>query len=234
MGYLVWPSGLLVVDLDEQPGIERWAELCEAEGFDFSCSLFAVTGGRGQHYYFVDDGRGRTTAGVIASNIDTRAKGGYVVAPPTMHASGNVYYWSGKMVRTLQPAPDWLYGLLSVPEPDPVSLRSLRLPEPRTDGTTKYGRVVFDAELARFAATPKGGRHHANVAAAVRAGQLYATGHVTMDAHDAVLAIALAVRGDKGDAKRSTRDGFGFGITHPRQADVEAYERVSMAERGAA
>jgi Bifunctional DNA primase/polymerase, N-terminal/AAA domain len=77
------PSGLFVIDID--PGAEaEWAKLI-ASDVDLAMALqdtYAVQTPRGGwHYYFT--GEGRTSASRIAPNVDTRAIGGYVLAPPS-------------------------------------------------------------------------------------------------------------------------------------------------------
>jgi putative DNA primase/helicase len=52
------------------------------------------TGSGGQHYFFKHPGGNiRNSAGTLGPGLDIRADGGYVVAPPSLHTSGNEYKW---------------------------------------------------------------------------------------------------------------------------------------------
>jgi hypothetical protein len=63
-----------------------------------------VQTGRGFHLYYKGDGR---TRGGVLPGIDIRGVGGYVVAPPSIHASGHVYEWVEDQREDLAPAPAW-------------------------------------------------------------------------------------------------------------------------------
>lgn len=67
-----------------------------------------LTGSGGFHYYYAYNREVKTTAKKIGKGIDTRNDGGYVVAPPSPHASGNVYQWSTPWKTKLQDFPPWL------------------------------------------------------------------------------------------------------------------------------
>jgi len=89
-------SGVVVVDVDAgHGGIESWAELQDIHGrID---TLTSLTGGGGMHLWFqVPADELKSTAGKIAPGIDTRAEGGYVVAPPSLHISGQRYAWEAE------------------------------------------------------------------------------------------------------------------------------------------
>ena len=87
-------SGIWVLDLDGPAGIAALAEL-EAKHGCLPKTLTALTGGGGKHLYF------KTTNGLEIKNrtkvaglsIDVRGEGGYVIAPPSNHVSGNLYKW---------------------------------------------------------------------------------------------------------------------------------------------
>lgn len=84
-------AGLVVVDVD--PGGEESLAALEAEYGRLPPTLEAATG-RGRHLYFVAPGcRLRSRVGV-RPGLDVRGEGGYVVAPPSRHASLASYEWA--------------------------------------------------------------------------------------------------------------------------------------------
>ncbi|MEI6499406.1 MAG: bifunctional DNA primase/polymerase [Armatimonadota bacterium] len=107
-------AGLLVVDTDGPT-----AETIIA-GRDLPPAPTAHTG-KGKHRFFRDTAgvarnkTGLALAGVTEPDqVDIRATGGYVIAAPSVHASGKVYAWApGLSPADLQPppAPQWLYDL---------------------------------------------------------------------------------------------------------------------------
>lgn len=89
-------SGLVVVDVDIGPGKDGLASLKELEGrfFPISKGVAVRTGSGGLHFYFrapsVDI---KSSVSKLAKHIDIRGEGGYIIAPPSMHISGNRYVW---------------------------------------------------------------------------------------------------------------------------------------------
>lgn len=105
---------LLLIDLDEKGAIsgnatwDHWIGENEL-GVDPE-TWRARTGGGGQHIYFKypADLHIRNTQETIAG-IDVRAEGGFVIAPPSLHASGRPYTWLYSPFETeLAEAPQWL------------------------------------------------------------------------------------------------------------------------------
>ena len=99
-------SGVLVLDADGAHGIEAARE----KGLPITPSATTGREGGGTHYYFKCpvDMDARNFAGRIPG-LDARANGGYVVAPPSRHASGVNYQWVDDP-WDVEPAfvPDWL------------------------------------------------------------------------------------------------------------------------------
>jgi len=112
----------VVIDVDPRHGgDESWSAI-ERE-HEIPPTWRALTGGGGEHILFACPD-GVEIACVIASltndpplgaGIDVRARGGYIVAPPSRHISGGVYAWSVDHHPAdvpLAPAPDWLIARL--------------------------------------------------------------------------------------------------------------------------
>jgi hypothetical protein len=108
-------SGLVVLDIDpKHGGNASLAELVVQHG-PFPHSIEALTGGGGRHIYFSHPGGlVRNKAGIMAG-MDLRGDGGFIVAPPSVHESGNLYSWTeGHSPRTVTPAPmpAWLLQMV--------------------------------------------------------------------------------------------------------------------------
>jgi len=87
-------SGVVVIDVDPRHGGEESLKELQSSGSNFDGSPSLRTGGGGSHFYFQHPGgRVPNRAGVLPG-IDVRGDGGFVVAPPSMHASGEVYSWN--------------------------------------------------------------------------------------------------------------------------------------------
>jgi putative DNA primase/helicase len=110
------PGSLLVIDVDvAHNGDATLAELEAAHGEIRAPTV--STGSGGLHLYLRAPAT-RNTAGAIGPGIDTRGEGGYVVAPPSRHASGGVYHWTPDQPEEPTPAPGWLLELLRPPTPN--------------------------------------------------------------------------------------------------------------------
>ena len=102
----------LVLDIDGQIGEASLAALLKEHGplpKTWTCN----TGSGGQHLYFSypDEFDIRNSASAIAPNIDIRANGGFVVAPPSVHPTGNFYAWEEGCAPwecEIEEAPKWL------------------------------------------------------------------------------------------------------------------------------
>jgi putative DNA primase/helicase len=110
-------SGLVVVDID--PGHGGDITLLEQQYGALPRSMRVTTGSGGEHIYLAYPAayEVRNTQNQDASwtGIDIRGEGGYVVAPPSLHATGGVYEWldndfdNGLAVDTIPAA--WRDGL---------------------------------------------------------------------------------------------------------------------------
>lgn len=204
-GIATGPSNLLVVDLDGFEGQATWARLTKQH--EAPTTLTSITGGGGRHVVYLDPHRrGRNTTKKLGVGIDTRGQGGYIVAPPSIHPNGQAYRWA---IAPLRRVPEWVLRALQPPRP--------ALPPPRIGphlGATAYGERALAGILDRLRRSSEGERHDINYWAAVRAGQLYASGHIPMTALDDVRAVAAGTRTDQGRVDRDTREGWAWGTTN--------------------
>lgn len=114
------PTGLMVVDVDaDKGGLDTWRDWLDINGVVNTKS--SVTGGGGNHYLFLTDGQFfSNSVRKLGQGIDIRGDGGYFVAPPSLHGSGELYEWEGHD-ETISPVPYWLvekYRQANIPTTD--------------------------------------------------------------------------------------------------------------------
>jgi hypothetical protein len=108
-------SGLVVLDIDPRHGGDTSLAQWETEHGPLPQTITAKTGGGGRHMYFRHPGGVIHNRAGIAPGIDLRGDGGCIVAPPSIHSSGNAYSWikqhePGNII--LAELPGWLLSLL--------------------------------------------------------------------------------------------------------------------------
>ncbi len=113
VGIATEASGLLILDVDaKHGGIETLAEQNKKHG-PLPTTPTARSGGGGFHAYFRHPGgRIKSTSGILPG-LDIRADGAQIVAPPSLHESGNRYRWETPPDAVeLADAPAWLLELI--------------------------------------------------------------------------------------------------------------------------
>ncbi|MDX6695582.1 MAG: putative primase/helicase [Blastocatellia bacterium] len=107
-------SGFLVLDIDPRHGGDvSLTALIEEHGDEWLETMQARTGGGGHHIIFAYP-RGsniRNSANRLGEGIDVRGEGGYIIAAPSLHASGRRYEWLTNFKPA--PPPEWLLKLLT-------------------------------------------------------------------------------------------------------------------------
>lgn len=111
---------LMVVDIDIKPergqfGEDSWLERQKEYGKVHQV-VGVMTGSGGQHLYFryPESATVRSGQDVLGPAVDIRADGGYVIAPPSKHISGQEYFWDADWeLLDIPEAPDWLVHLAS-------------------------------------------------------------------------------------------------------------------------
>ncbi len=104
-------SSVVVLDIDPRHGGDASLARLTAKHGALPSTVEATTGGGGRHLYFAHPESQVSNKVNLDTGIDLRGDGGFVVAPPSLHASGQRYEWKpGHSPEELSPAlpPTWL------------------------------------------------------------------------------------------------------------------------------
>lgn len=93
-------SRLVVLDVDPRNGGDETLEFVERSVCDLPYTLTASTGGGGRHLFYAAT-VGLRARGRVGRGVDVKHRG-YVLLPPSNHASGGVYAW---ITEGVQPQP---------------------------------------------------------------------------------------------------------------------------------
>ena len=193
------PAGLVVVDLDQaRPGetappgcpgaaggVDVLDQLAARHGQALDATWTVATPSGGRHRYYrapKSGGPWRNTAGRAGWHIDTRAAGGYVVAPGSV-VDGRAY----RLVDDTPPAPlpAWLAQLVAAPAPPaPAPLRAA------ARGRAGYASAALRGEVQRVLDAPPGTRNAALNRAAWNLARHIATGLLARSVVEDVLCEA--------------------------------------------
>ncbi len=211
-------SGVAVVDVDPIAG-GRWSlEVIRAAGRDLPVTLLAFTGGGGFHlFYAVPAGvRVGNTAGRLPNMVDTvpgidlRGDGGYVVAAPSVHASGIRYRWADQATQ-LAALPTWLS---QPPTPDFIEVP----PRVSEKGSSRYGAAALANEVDAVRRLVVGERNAGLNRAAFVLGRLVGGGELAAEVvFGELLLAALATGLGEREATRTIRSGLEAGARAPRR-----------------
>lgn len=211
IGLATGPSGLLVLDFDsaktpnETSGIENFRQAFTRK---LSDTYTVKTAGGGWHlYYFAGTAKLRNTASKLAKKVDTRAQGGYVVAPGSV-IDGQVYE-AMTMNKTPVAAPPWIIQELLK---ENTSRRNAEAPK---GDTTAYAKAALAGECKQLRETQEGGRNHATNRAAWNVSRFVAKGELNYDeARAAVVQAALSTGLGKREAEHATASGLQRGTKY--------------------
>ena len=207
-----------VLDVDGPEGEQAIRILAATHGLH-SAGPLVRTGGGGWHYYLASTGLGNARPAGL-EHVDWRGRGGYVVAPPSRHASGHPYQWvSGRDLETpLAEVPAPLRARLErrVPQrsPDPVELTATSAAP-----ADRYARAALAEELARVATAPVGHRNRQLWESTRNLYNLVATGALDPRQVDQALLGAAERCGLLAEEPRQTHrtlaSGRQVGLAHP-------------------
>lgn len=185
VGIATGPAGLLVVDLDvckpeEEEGAPDGAAslqaLCERAGETLPATYRVRTPSGGCHLYFTapPGGQLKNSVNRLGSHIDTRAWGGYVVAPGSTTSEGAYEVIDDAPVAQL---PSWLTALLIEPSKPATAPVPLLIP----GEATRRADAALERETAAIRGTGEGGRNERLLAGARALGRFVAWGEITRD-----------------------------------------------------
>jgi hypothetical protein len=199
-------GGLAVLDVDPRHGgDETLARLEDAHGW--LRTMTARTGGGGWHLYFAGDLPARSA---FLPGLDLKAEGGYVVAPPSTHASGRRYEWvaPADLPTEPQPAPAWLAELVDPPRSNRAPSRSVNTYVKFSEGA-RYVAAAIEAECMAVANAPEGERNETLNRAAFALGRFVAEGKADpLAVHDALTAAARHAGLTQREIRLTIRSGF--------------------------
>ncbi|MEV7613952.1 bifunctional DNA primase/polymerase [Streptomyces sp. NPDC089799] len=205
IGLATGPAGLVVVDLDppkpsDPPGTHHGCEilhnLCTTLGETLPETHTVATPSGGLHLYFAAPPGApmRCTADTLGRHIDTRAWGGYVVAPGSITPAGRYEIADD---RPPAPLPAWLHARLTAPP----TIKAVPL-RPHVSGAPTGRRAAYAAAALRnerrnVETAAEGGRNKVLVRAARALGRLIASGDLDRDEVEEALSWGAEAAGLK-------------------------------------
>ncbi|MEU6141453.1 bifunctional DNA primase/polymerase [Streptomyces sp. NPDC047081] len=228
VGIAPGPSGLVVIDLDvpkaekgkgssDAPdGATSFAALCERAGVPWPTTYTVRTPSGGMHLYFAtpSDVRLHSTARTVATNVDTRAWGGNVVAAGSSTPQG-AYTVTGDVPAAVVPA--WLLHHLLTPTAPTATAAPLLIP----GQATRRATAALERETAAVRGTSEGGRNNRLLAGARSLGRFVAWGEITRDAVEEAFQAAGETAGlPSAECRATIRSALDWSLrtARPREA----------------
>jgi Bifunctional DNA primase/polymerase, N-terminal len=221
-----------VLDVDGPTGAQAIRTLAATHGLASSGPLVR-TGGGGWHYYLAPTGLGNNRPAGLA-HVDWRGRGGYVVAPPSRHASGHPYQWIPGRNLDIPPGKVPAVLLERLERPQLQQVAPPQFPTVGDGREDRYAQAALATELARVATAPIGQRNRQLWESTRNLYNLVATGaldhrevhHGLLDAAQRCGLLAEEPR----QTRRTLASGRQVGLAHPgRPAQPTSPERTDAA-----
>lgn len=209
-------GNLVVIDLDGQNAVRLFTQ-----HFPVLAETYTViTGsGQGKHLYLQVDTLPPTTRAMNipgGGNIELRANGCYVVAPPSIHPTTRQPYRVERPlnvlgVDTLDTLRQWLLGL------NPSAMPSTPKIGEKRAISFGFAAAALRGEINALRAAAEGNRNNRLNLAAYNLGQLVGDNHIPRwQVEDELIAAARAVGLPEGESQRTIKSGLDAGIRNPR------------------
>jgi Bifunctional DNA primase/polymerase, N-terminal len=207
-----------VLDVDGPTGTHAIQALAATHDLRSSGPLVR-TGGGGWHFYLTPTGLGNARPAGL-EHVDWRGRGGYVVAPPSRHASGHPYQWATG--RDLDTPPGTVPAVLLERlqrRPPQRPAGPVEPPALRAGPGGRYARAALAEELARVAAAPVGQRNRQLWESTRNLYNLVATGALPdREVHHGLLQAAARcglLAEEPRQTHRTLASGRQVGLIHP-------------------
>jgi hypothetical protein len=206
---------LVVIDVDPRHGgIESMQDLVRRHG-PLPPGPRVRTGSGGWHLVYAQPDREiHNSVNRVGPGIDVRGSGGYVIAPPSLHAAGDRYVWTSE--GDPPPMPNWLDRAIDRPVPE---RRSATAHEPirLSEAVDRWAAVAMSGELDRVRHAPEGCRNHTLNRAAFALGQITGAGLLDSNEVEARLRNAALSAGlGERESMQTIRSGLSAGEARPR------------------
>ncbi len=213
-------SGWWVLDVDVDAGGEVSLSQLEAQHGALPPTLTVRTGGGGRHFYWAMTAPMRNRQAVV-KGIDVRATGGYVVAPPSPHASGFEYEVLDE--SPLAPAPAWLLEMVLPKAPARPAPYVAPVVTEQVDVGRRFVANGLVGACQDIVGAGQGQRHKVLYAKAVKMGGYIVNGYI--DEATVVAELQRAGEASGKDAREVARvitDGLKVGHGRPLHPDLKA------------
>ena len=148
----------------------------------------------------------------LGPGLDIRGDGGYIIAPPSGHASGGRYHWDSPD-RNLPAPPDWLLARLR----DPYARRRHGRRRISAAAPSAWAQAALERELARVASAQEGTRNSTLNKASFSLGQIIGGGALDPGEVEALLVDRAAGIGlGEREARATIASGLSAGARQPR------------------
>jgi hypothetical protein len=213
-------TGVAFDVLDIDGPVDGTTELARLVAEHGDIALEGPTAATGNGYHLLVQSTGHGNRAKFLTGCDWRGRGGYIVAPPSVHPSGWRYCWLENGPDTpIQPAPDWLVALLDPPKSGLEAGHQLAtLPDRRSRSLTAYCQRALESECGRIALADEGHRNDQLNVSAYNLGRLI--GPDLLSAEEVVgslLTAALRAGLDWREAVATIQSGIRAGIQQPRR-----------------
>ena len=201
VGIACGSSGLYVVDFDQESPLRA----------SLAPTYVVRTPRGGSHHYYTHDGDLPNSASKMGPGVDTRGRGGYVVAPPSV-VNGAGYQVEED--NPVAPLPAWVESLIVKHN----AVTRVELSAPTERPSNAYVNAALEDEANNVATAQEGTRNDTLNRAAFSLGTLVSAGVLDQElARSRLMDAATAAGLDETEAHKTIASGLSAGFKHPRQ-----------------